>query len=132
MPVGWWMKKSDASTYTARITPANASNNIDGISMQEFRLKVDATANRAQMVSELKNKLTNGQYSGFADQLAYGGKTTTYYKQILSNAIIDWYVIWDQHVQVSVGCTYTTDSPGNVTNACANVVTSLTITQPAN
>lgn len=112
------------------VRPRAAPGGDDLVVVQEFPLTFDATADRARLVRELRVQLdAAGPAFGSLDpDASYGGRPVVRYVQRGEAATVDWYVVAEGKVQISVGCQYTAAGAERVRPACEQVVRTLRIT----
>lgn len=126
-PKGWTESASNAPDLEVQITPANAPAGNDAIYVREYRLSYDSTANRDRAVSELRPAVNEAGYLNFKSTTTFANRTVAYYQQPGNDATVDWYVLFQGKVQVSIGCQYAPTDQAAVTPACQHVVGGLTI-----
>jgi type VII secretion-associated protein (TIGR03931 family) len=126
-PKGWSESASNAPNLEVQITPANAPTGGDAIYVREFRLSYDSTKDRDRAVNELRPGVAEAGYLNFTPSLAFASRTVAYYQQPGNDATVDWYVLFQGTVQISVGCQYPTVDQATVTRACQQVVGGITI-----
>jgi molecular chaperone DnaK len=127
-PRGWAETASNASDLEVRITPTNAPTGEDAIYVREFRLSYDSTKDRQRAVTELRPGVADAGYLNFKPSLRFANRDVAYYQQPGNDATVDWYVLFQGPVQVSIGCQYPTVDQTAVTTACQQVVGAITIT----
>jgi molecular chaperone DnaK len=127
-PKGWTESAGNAPDLEVQITPANAPTGGDAIYVREYRLSYDSTANRDRAVSELRPAVDAAGYLDFESTLTFANRTVAYYRQPGNDATVDWYVLFQGKVQVSIGCQYPATDAAAVKVACQHVVGGLTIT----
>jgi molecular chaperone DnaK len=127
-PPGWSQSGGDAGQLKVQIAPGGSATATQSIYVQEFRLTYDSTANRALAVNQLQQLVNNNGYQGFNSQMIYGGKTVIYYRESAGTLTVDWYVLFQGAVQVSVGCQYPNGAAATIDAACRQVVSGMIIT----
>ena len=127
-PQGWTQSATNSSELLLEITPTANPTGGDGIYVQEFPLSYDGTKNRAAWADELQRKVADAGYLNFRPTMAFANRTVAYYQQPGNDVLIDWYVLLQGKVQVSIGCQYATTDQAAVTTACQQVVREMTIT----
>ncbi|HVV19933.1 MAG TPA: type VII secretion-associated protein [Pseudonocardiaceae bacterium] len=127
-PKGWSESASNAPNLEVQITPTAAPTGGDAIYVREYRLSYDSTKDRDRAVTELRPAVDQAGYLNFESSLTFANRTVAYYQQPGNDATVDWYVMFQGKVQVSVGCQYPTADQQSVTKACEQVVGGLTIT----
>ncbi|MDQ2582514.1 type VII secretion-associated protein [Saccharothrix yanglingensis] len=128
-PVGWQQTGGQVETRKVLLKPDSADLDLDVIAVQEQKLAYDATADRARAETELRTLYDQGaNLSGFDASAGFAGKDVVYYREAAGAATIEWYVLFEGSVQVSVGCQYPEDGRDRVRPACEQVVRTLTVT----
>lgn len=128
-PSDWQQTGSDAATRKVQLRPVDEPAGDDLIAVQEQPLNYDSTTDRDRAVSQLRGQFqaAGTAFSGFDPGARFAGKTVVYYRQQLSGATVDWYVLFQRRVQVSVGCQYTDGGRDRVRAACDASVRSLLV-----
>jgi type VII secretion-associated protein (TIGR03931 family) len=130
-PQDWTQTGGQPQVRETLIKPADAVGGKDAISVQEYELAYDATADPAQLADNLRQQAQQaGQtYSGFDAGATFAGRRVIYYRQAGDFGPIDWYVLAKGRAQVNIACQYATQpAHDRVASACAQVVRSLQIT----
>jgi type VII secretion-associated protein (TIGR03931 family) len=127
-PAGWSESASNASTLEVRITPTDNPTGGDAIYVREYRLSYDSTTDRARAVSELQPAVAEAGYLNFRSKMTFANRVVAYYQQPGNDTSVDWYVLFQGKVQVSIGCQYPPPDQAAVTRTCQQVVGGLTIT----
>ncbi|WP_033436745.1 type VII secretion-associated protein [Saccharothrix sp. NRRL B-16314] len=128
-PTGWQQTGGQVETRKVLLKPESAESELDVIAVEERKLTYDATKDRTRAETELR-----GQYdarenvSGFDASADFAAKDVVYYREEAGPATIDWYVLFQDEVQVSVGCQYPEGGRDRVRPACEQVVRTLTVT----
>ncbi|HVV14261.1 type VII secretion-associated protein [Amycolatopsis sp.] len=129
-PADWTQTGGDPKYRETLIKPGDATDKNDAISVQEYPLGYDATANPQQLADELRTQAQNAGpvYSGFNADAMFAGRKVIYYRQAGNYGPIDWYVLAQGKVQVNVACQYATQpAHDRVASACDQVVRGLKI-----
>jgi molecular chaperone DnaK len=133
LPNGWTQTGGDPGRLRTEVKPAGAEQGADLVLVEETRLAFDSNSDRARAVDKLRADFTNAGpgFTGFDDHASFAGRQLIHYRQQLTNAAatVDWYVLFQAHTQVSVGCQYTEPVRDTVRGACATIVRSLMITE---
>jgi type VII secretion-associated protein (TIGR03931 family) len=127
-PSGWSQSGGDAGQLKVQIAPAGSASATQSIYVQEFRLSYDSTANRSLAVGQLRQLVTNNGYQDFNSNLSYAGRTVVHYRELAGQVTVDWYVLFQGAVQVSVGCQYPNGAAATIDAACQQVVSGMIIT----
>ncbi|MFD1152444.1 type VII secretion-associated protein [Saccharothrix hoggarensis] len=128
-PVGWQQTGGDVETRKVLIKPEAPESELDVIAVEERKLDYDATRDRGRAETELREQYDQrSNVSDFDPSARFADKDVVYYREVAGPAIIDWYVLFQDDVQVSVGCQYPEDGPDRVRAACGHVVRTLTVT----
>lgn len=100
--------------------------------MQQFRLSYDYENARERFLRELHAGLaeTGRDFTGFDAEFRFAGRPVIHYTELASDTTVEWFVVGDGHVQVSVGCRWTSSGKTSVERACEQVVRTLRITAP--
>ncbi|SFJ12872.1 type VII secretion-associated protein, Rv3446c family, C-terminal domain-containing protein [Amycolatopsis sacchari] len=130
-PQDWTQTGGQPQFRETLIKPADATTQNDAISVQEYELAYDATADPRQLADNLRKQAEQAgdEYSGFDAAATFGGRQVIYYRQAGKFGPIDWYVLAQGRVQVNVACQYAGQQVHDrVAAACDQVVRSLQIT----
>ncbi|MGM1059058.1 type VII secretion-associated protein [Saccharothrix sp. Mg75] len=128
-PVGWQQTGGQVETRKVLLKPDSADLDLDVIAVQEQKLAYDATADRARAETELRTLYDQGpNLSDFDASAGFAGKDVVYYREAAGSATIEWYVLFQDSFQVSVGCQYPEGGRDRVRPACEQVVRTLTVT----
>lgn len=127
LPDGWSQTASDPNNLGTGITPQNAPSSFDEIYVEEFRLDNDATAAPAVTINDLQKKVQGAGGRGFNASARYAGRSVVYYQLPGNGFVVDWYVMFQGKIQVSVGCQYPSGTKSNIDSACQQVVSGTTI-----
>jgi type VII secretion-associated protein (TIGR03931 family) len=130
VPAGWEQSGGAAERRMVQLKPIDAQPETDLIAAQETRLNYDSSLERDRAVSDLRQQFNAGgpTYSGFTEKFKFAGKDVSYYRQQLTAATVEWYVLFQGKVQLSVGCQYTEPGKVRVLAACDEAVRTLSIT----
>lgn len=126
-PSGWSQSGGSDTQLEVQIAPGGAANAPQSIYVAEFRLNFDSTANRAQAVTQLRQLVANNGYQDFNSHMNYAGRAVVYYRESHGTSTVDWYVLFEGKVQVSVGCAYPNGQAAAVDAACRQVVSGMNI-----
>jgi molecular chaperone DnaK len=129
MPDDWKQVSSDTVNREVRVKPSDAENGQDQILVQELALSFDGTAERDRAVSALRTKYEQStlRLSDLTEQATFAGRRVVSYRQHLDQATVDWFVLFEGHAQVSIGCWYTDPGHDRVLGACDQVVRTMTV-----
>lgn len=130
-PQDWTQTGGQAQYRETLMKPGDAVTQNDAISVQEYELSYDATADPQQLADNLRQQAqqAGSVYSGFDAGATFAGRKVIYYRQAGNFGPIDWYVLAQGKVQVNVACQYATQTAHDrVASACDQVVRSLQIT----
>ncbi|MGH7867061.1 MAG: type VII secretion-associated protein, partial [Candidatus Dormibacteraceae bacterium] len=128
LPYHWQQSGADASHLEVQIAPSNALTGAEGIYVGENRLSYDAGADRSHAISELREKVQAAGYTNFDSQTTYAGRAVTYYRERTNDLTVEWYVLFQRTVQISIGCQYGPGSQATVQGPCQRVASGLIIT----
>ena len=126
-PSGWSQSGGSDAQLEVQIAPGGSATATQSIYVAEFRLNYDSTANRALAVSQLRQLVSNNGYQDFNSQISYAGRTVVYYRESQGSSTVDWYVLFQGKVQVSVGCAYPNGNQAMIDAACQQVVSGMNI-----
>lgn len=133
LPEGWLQTGSDAETLRTEIKPSSAESGNDLVLVEQIRLAFDSTTDRPRAVTKLRDEFeaAGPTFSGFEENVTFAGREVIHYRQRLEkvDARVDWYIVFQGHAQVSIGCQRATGGigPKAVGAACQTVVRSLTV-----
>jgi type VII secretion-associated protein (TIGR03931 family) len=127
-PPGWSQVGGDAADREVRLAPDGVTGQ-DLIAVQEKALSYDATAQRDLAISQVRSSVqqAGSAFTDFSDSTSFGGKDVLYYREQVSGASVDWYVVFKGRAQVSVGCQYPPSDQATVRTACEQVVSTLAV-----
>ncbi|MFI9007251.1 type VII secretion-associated protein [Actinosynnema sp. NPDC053489] len=129
-PGGWRQTGGQVETRKVLLKPEQPGSDLDVIAVEERLLNYNATQDRARAETELRDQYDRrGDVSGFDPSADFAAKDVVYYREEAGSAVIDWYVLFQDDVQVSVGCQYPGDGRDRVRPACEQVVGTLTVTR---
>ncbi|MEV8436988.1 type VII secretion-associated protein [Actinosynnema sp. NPDC051121] len=129
-PTGWQQTGGQVETRKVLLKPEAPESDLDVIAVEERLLNYDATEDRERAESELRGQYDQREkVSDFDPSADFAGKNVVYYREEVGSAVIDWYVLFQDDVQVSVGCQYPQDGRDRVRPACEQVVGTLTVTK---
>jgi type VII secretion-associated protein (TIGR03931 family) len=102
--------------------------------VEQIRLSFDSSADRSRAVDKLEGdfEAAGNTFSDFDDSASFAGRDVIHYRQALPNkdATVDWYVLFEDYTQVSIGCQH--ENAGAradaVADACETIVRTVTIT----
>lgn len=130
---GWEPAGGDESLREVRLLPAGADG-PEAVLVQENRLSYDSDAEPARPRRELREQIADtgrhgaGRYTGFDPRASFAGRDVVYYRERAADgSTVDWYVLLDGRVQISVGCRYTPAGAASVERACREVVRTLRV-----
>lgn len=130
-PLDWTQTGGQPQNRETLMKPADAVDGNDAVSVQEYELTFDATANPGQLADNLhvQAQQAGPAYTGFNPGATFADRQVIYYRQAGNAGPIDWYVLAHGKVQVNVACQYATQAAHDrVATACGQVVRSLQIT----
>lgn len=121
-PPGWAQSGGNDAQLEVQVAPGGSANSPQSIYVAEFRLNYDSTSNRTLAVSQLRQLVDNNGYQDFNSTMNYAGRTVVYYRESHGSSTVDWYVLFQGKVQVSVGCAYPNGDAATIDAACRQVV----------
>ncbi|MGH3627038.1 MAG: type VII secretion-associated protein, partial [Sciscionella sp.] len=125
-PAGWTRTDEDSTALRIRIAPEAAQHGADAVSVQEFRLSASSDgAARDGVLGKLRTLVTGKGYTDFNARAGLAGRSVAYYRGSADGATVDWYVLFNGRVQVSVGCQFTPSGAALVRSVCRQVVGSM-------
>ncbi|ROP39913.1 type VII secretion-associated protein [Saccharothrix texasensis] len=129
VPGGWQQTGGQVETRKVLLKPEEPGSGLDVIAVEERRLNYNATQDPARAETELRGQYDQrANVSDFDASADFATKDVVYYREVVESAVIDWYVLFQDDVQVSVGCQYPQDGHDRVRPACEQVVRTLTVT----
>jgi type VII secretion-associated protein (TIGR03931 family) len=135
LPEGWLQTGGDPAKLRTEVKPADAQDGADVVFVEQIRLSFDSTADRERAVDKLRGDYERAgpAYSGFDDSASFAGRDVITFRQVLQNtgATVEWYVLFEGHTQVSVGCQHENagDRTDEVAAACETIVRTVTIAE---
>ncbi|MFT7836452.1 type VII secretion-associated protein [Saccharothrix sp. BKS2] len=128
-PAGWEQTGGQVETRKVLLEPASGGAGPEAIAVQEQKLDYDSSTDPDRARSELRALYDRGTgLSGFDASATFAGKDVVHYRETAGATTIDWYVLFQDSFQVSVGCQYPADGRERVRPACEQVVRTLTVT----
>ncbi|PSL54748.1 chaperone protein HscA [Saccharothrix carnea] len=129
-PSGWQQTGGQVETRKVLLKPEAPESDLDVIAVEERVLNYNATDDRPRAEAELRGQYDQREnVSDFDPSADFAAKDVVYYREEVGSAVIDWYVLFQDDVQVSVGCQYPRDGHDRVRPACEQVVGTLTVTK---
>ncbi|MFD0199147.1 MULTISPECIES: type VII secretion-associated protein [Saccharothrix] len=129
-PSGWQQTGGQVETRKVLLKPEAPESDLDVIAVEERVLNYNATEDRPRAETELRGQYDQREnVSDFDPSADFAAKDVVYYREQVGSAVIDWYVLFQDDVQVSVGCQYPPDGHDRVRPACEQVVGTLTVTK---
>ncbi|WP_053718446.1 type VII secretion-associated protein [Saccharothrix sp. NRRL B-16348] len=129
VPSGWQQTGGQVETRKVLLKPEAPESTRDVIAVEERRLNYNATEDPTRAETELRGQYDQrSNVSDFDASADFATKDVVYYREVVDSAVIDWYVLFQDDVQVSVGCQYPQDGHDRVRPACEQVVRTLTVT----
>ncbi|WP_214367186.1 type VII secretion-associated protein [Pseudonocardia sp. H11422] len=131
LPAGWEHTGGLPERRRTLITPAEAPDGSDLISVERTDLGYDAGAEPARALAELRAEYdtavaAGAVLSGFDPAARLAGRAGIGYRQTMADgAVVDWFVVLDGGTQLSVGCQRTPAGSTRMEAACATVVGSV-------
>ena len=130
VPDGWSDVGGDADLLEVRIVPEGSAG-PDAIMVQETRLGYDSAATPRRGPGEIAELLAAedpAEYSGFDPAARFASRDVVRYRQRPGDgSTVEWYVLFERTVQISVGCRAKPSTAAEVERACRNVVASLQV-----
>jgi type VII secretion-associated protein (TIGR03931 family) len=129
MPDDWKQVSSNTVNREVQVKPDGAENGDDVVLVQELALDFDATAERDKAVGALRAKYQEStqRLSDLNVKASYAGRDVVYYRQRIDKGTVDWFVLFEGHAQVSIGCQYTDAGRDRVMGACDQVVRTMSV-----
>ncbi len=129
VPAGWDHTGGLPERRRTLLTPAATPDGSDLIAVELSPLGYDADVEPERAAAELRAAYDADRpgsgLSGYDPAAVVAGRPVTAYRQAEGRTEVDWYVLLDGDVQLSVGCRRTPASAAAVRAACAVVVASL-------
>ncbi|HWC83907.1 MAG TPA: type VII secretion-associated protein [Pseudonocardiaceae bacterium] len=127
LPANWTQAGGDAGKLEVEVTPVGATSGSQAIFVAETRLGYDSTADRGRAIGELQPQVQHAGYLDFDARAQYAGRPVAYYQEPGNGVTVDWYVLFQGKVQVSIGCRYPAGGRAAVQGACQQVVAGMAI-----
>lgn len=133
IPTDWLQTGGDAAKLRTEVKPADAPTGDDLVLVEQIRLSFDSDADRARAVGKLRDGFNSAgdTFTDFDEDATYAGRKVISYRQSLpnKNATVNWYVVFQRHAQVSVGCQHENSGgrDDDVAAACEMIVRTLRI-----
>jgi type VII secretion-associated protein (TIGR03931 family) len=132
LPDGWLQTGGDPDRLRTELKPTGREAGEDRVLVEEKRLSFDSSTERSRAVDRLRTEYEQAgpALADFDDQASYAGRDVIRYRERLSTAAVDWYVVLEGRTQVSVGCQVADGGGGQdaVATACETVVRTMTVT----
>ncbi len=132
LPTGWRHTGGWPERRRTLLTPGLAPAGSDLISVEQTALGYDSAAEPDRAYRELRGQYlrevaAGAHLSGFTLSTRFAGREVIAYHQELPlrGATVNWYVVFDRELQLSVGCQHTPSGVEAVRAACGRVVASL-------
>lgn len=128
-PLDWAHTGGVVEQRKVVVRPQEAPSGDDLVVVQEFPLSFDATADEQRFVRELRNQVdaAGPQFSGLEPDATFAGRSVLSYVQRSGGTTVDWFVLTERRVQISVGCQYTAGAADRVRTACEQIVRTLQV-----
>ena len=131
LPDGWLQTGGDPDRLRTELKPTGRESGADRVLVEEKRLSFDSSADRSRAVDRLRTEYEQAgeSFVDFDDAASFAGRDVVRYRERLSDAAVDWYVVFEGRTQVSVGCQAADGGGGqdDVSSACETVVRTLTV-----
>ena len=124
VPRGWAQTGDTPGERKVEIDPAGDRSGSNSITVQEFAL---ASTSRDAHAAQLRAELGKRGVRDVNTDASFAGKEVVYYREKPARGTIDWYVLFDGTVQVSVGCEYTDLGATQVRAGCQQVIATMAI-----
>ncbi|MGH3980986.1 MAG: type VII secretion-associated protein [Pseudonocardiaceae bacterium] len=131
LPDGWEEAGGDPDRLQVQIAPAR-SGGLAAVIVEETRLNYDSDADPAKAERQLRDLVAAAdpaEYFGFDPDVSFAGRDVLHYRQRTDEgSMVDWYVLFERAVQLSVGCRYPpSGGSADVAEACREVVGSIDV-----
>jgi type VII secretion-associated protein (TIGR03931 family) len=130
LPDGWSEVEGDPDLLEVRIVPDGGAG-PEAVLVQQTRLGYDSAAAPQRGPGEIAELLAAedpAEYSGFDPVARFAGRDVVRYRQRPGDgSTVEWYVLFEHTVQVSVGCRAKPPAAAEVERACRHVVASLQV-----
>jgi molecular chaperone DnaK len=129
LPDDWKQVSADTAKREVGAKPNGGETGVDTILVQELALDFDATVQRDRAVSTLRGKYQQStlRLSDLNEKGSFAGRDVVYYRQRIDKATVEWFVLFEGHAQVSIGCQYSDAGRDRVMGACDTVVRTMTV-----
>jgi type VII secretion-associated protein (TIGR03931 family) len=130
LPEDWTQVSSNTDFREVRVKPVGAEGGNDLIVVQELALTFDASAERDRAVGDLRSKYeqsTTLRLSDLKENDTFAGREVVSYRQRIDTGTVEWFVLFERHAQVSIGCQHTDAGRDRVMGACDTVVRTMKV-----
>jgi type VII secretion-associated protein (TIGR03931 family) len=130
LPEDWTQVSSNTDFREVRVKPVGAQSGNDLIVVQELALTFDASAERDRAIGDLRSKYeqsTTLRLSDLKEKDTYAGREVVSYRQRIDTGTVEWFVLFERHAQVSIGCQHTDTGRDQVLGACDTVVRTMKV-----
>lgn len=130
MPPGWAHTGGEPQRRRSLLTPLAAPEGSDLIAVEATPLGYDAAAEPRRAAAELRAEFdsqtaTGAPLSEYRPDAGVAGRGVTSYRERDGETTVQWFVLLDHSVQLSVGCRRTVVGEAAVDAACAHVLESI-------
>ncbi|HEY2723584.1 MAG TPA: type VII secretion-associated protein [Pseudonocardiaceae bacterium] len=130
VPPAWEQVRGDPRLRELRLFPPGERGTAV-VLVQQNRLAYDSAAAPQRPGRELRDQLaatTPGRYSEFDTAAEFAGRAVVHYREHPTDgSTVDWFVLFQGQVQVSVGCRHDPATRRQVGSACREVVRTVRI-----
>ncbi|MCP3798850.1 type VII secretion-associated protein [Allokutzneria sp. A3M-2-11 16] len=128
VPDGWEHSGGDATNRKVQLRRTVSPDTDDVIGVEQRPLSYNATLEPERALGELRRvveaRAAEG-YTGFAPSARFAGREVAQYRRELRGSVVEWHVVFEGPMQLTVGCQSTPGGREAVGRACEHVVRTL-------
>ncbi|MFE0026313.1 type VII secretion-associated protein, partial [Amycolatopsis sp. NPDC059021] len=129
-PPDWVQTDDRVAEKQVVIHPQDSPAGFDLVVAQEYPMNYDATADRRQLVDDLRGQAARypERYSAYDPNASYAGRQVIAYQETKDQARVFWYVVVQGRIRVHIGCQYSVPAlQQRVSAACQQVARTLEV-----
>ncbi|WP_020498891.1 type VII secretion-associated protein [Sciscionella marina] len=133
LPAGWQQSGGNPPRRGITVSPGGDASPEARVYVEETRLRkpVNNAQARQGFLADLEPKVRAAGFTGFRPSIKYADRDVAYYRgQSAEGSVranVDWYVLVDGEVQLSIGCQYSEAQAQNMRPSCERIVRSMRI-----
>ncbi|GAA4000509.1 hypothetical protein GCM10022247_21190 [Allokutzneria multivorans] len=128
VPDGWEHSGGEPAKRKVQLRRTASPDTDDVIGVEQLPLSYNATEERERALRELRAVVERASaegYSGFVASTGFGGRDVAQYRRELRGSVVEWHVVFEGAMQLTVGCQSTPEGREAVRGACERVVGTL-------